>query len=353
MCDLPESVRLAAEICRLDEFLDGVAAGFHWDLLDRMEDGVYLVDRDRRIVYWSSGAARITGYTAAEALGNSCAQNLLRHVDAQGRQLCTQGCPLAAVIEDGRPRAAEVFLYHKSGKRVPVRVHAAPIRSIDGTIIGAFETVSETTSSLAALERARQLEQAALTDVLTGIANRRCLEQALESRFSEFTRLNVRFGVVLLDVDRFKTFNDQHGHAVGDEVLKTVASTLSLCCRPYDVAGRWGGEEFLVLVGHADSSSLQQVAERLRLLVAASGVKVASDVLSVTVSAGATLVRPDDDAERILERADSLLYASKQGGRNRVTIDGVTDASCSDRSPPPTGGTLPCGGACGRMSVVG
>jgi len=158
---------------------------------------------------------------------------------------------------------------------------------------------------------------------------------------------------VLLDVDRFKTFNDQHGHAVGDKVLKTVAGTLSLCCRLYDLAGRWGGEEFLVLVGYADSYSLQQVAERLRLLVAASGVKVGNDVLSVTVSAGATLVRPDDDAERILERADSLLYASKQGGRNRVTIDGVTDASCTDRSPPPTGGTLPCGGACGRMSVVG
>ncbi len=352
MCDLPESVRLAAEICKLDEFLDGVAAGFHWDLLDRMEDGVYIVDRARRIVYWSSGAARITGYTAEEALGNCCAQNLLRHVDAQGRQLCTQGCPLAAVIEDGRPRAAEVFLHHKSGKRVPVRVHAAPIRSFDGTIIGAFETFSETTSSLAARERARQLEQAALTDVLTGIANRRCLDQALEARFSEFTRLGVRFGVILVDVDRFKAFNDQHGHAVGDEVLKTVAGTLSLCCRPYDVAGRWGGEEFLVLVGHTDSDSLHEVAERLRMLVASSGVRIANDVLSVTVSAGATIVRPGDDAERILQRADSLLYASKQGGRNRVTVDGVTDACRADQSPPPNGGTLPCSGACGRKCAV-
>jgi len=332
MSDLPETVRLAAQISHLDEFLDGVAAGFHWDLLDRMEDGVYIVDRERRIRYWSSGAQRITGYTAVEALGQCCAVNLLRHVDADGRALCTAGCPLRGVVEDGRPRAAEVFLHHKDGTRVPVRVHAAPIRNLDGEIIGAFETFSVTTSALAARERARQLERVALTDALTGVANRRCLEETLEARLSEFERLDVQFGVILADVDHFKAFNDRHGHLVGDQVLKTVAGTLALCCRPYDVVGRWGGEEFLVVLGHTEGADLLRTAERLRALVAASGVKTDSQVLNVTISAGATLVQPGDDAERLIERVDKLLYASKQSGRNRVT----TDCTPSDaRTPVP------------------
>jgi diguanylate cyclase (GGDEF)-like protein/PAS domain S-box-containing protein len=332
MSDLPETVHLAAEICQLDQFLDGVAAGSHWHLLDRMEDGVYTVDRERRIRYWSSGAQRITGYTATEALGQCCALNLLRHVDADGHALCTAGCPLRGVVEDGRPRAAEVFLHHKDGTRVPVRVHAAPIRNLDGKIIGAFETFSVTTSALAARERARQLERVALTDALTGVANRRCLEETLQARLSEFERLDVQFGVILADVDHFKAFNDRHGHLVGDQVLKTVAGTLALCCRPYDVVGRWGGEEFLVILGHTEAADLVRTAERLRALVAASGVKTDRQVLNVTVSAGATLVQPGDDAERLIERVDKLLYASKQAGRNRV----IADCTPSDaRTPVP------------------
>src|SRR5512139_2403015 len=96
-------------------------------LLDNLYDGVYLVDRERRINYWNRGAERITGYKVVEAVGRNCHENFLRHVDAQGNQLCLVGCPLSATMADGEPRSEQVYLLHKNGHRVPVLVRAAPM----------------------------------------------------------------------------------------------------------------------------------------------------------------------------------------------------------------------------------
>jgi diguanylate cyclase (GGDEF)-like protein/PAS domain S-box-containing protein len=318
--DLPETVQVAAQMAGLDGFLDDVGVGFHWEMLDLLEDGVYIMDRDRRILYWSTGAERITGYGAAEVLGRRCADNLLRHVDERGRALCIEGCPLAAVMDDGRPRSADVFLHHKDGHRVPVHVHGAPIRNWHGEIIGAFETFWETASPSADLERIRQLEQLAFLDSLTGLANRRYMESAMRTRFADFRDSQTGFGAILIDVDHFKRFNDTYGHASGDRVLRMVASTLAGNCRPFDAVGRWGGEEFLVLAGHAAVDQIGMLAERLRALVAESSLMSDGNVLRVTISLGATIARSGDDPATLLQRADELLYRSKSEGRNRVTF---------------------------------
>ncbi len=318
--ELPASVRLAEQLAGLETFLQDAALGFHWAMLDALEDGVYILDLKRRIRYWSPGAERITGYTTEEALGRSCADNLLCHVDASGRCYCTEGCPLAAVISDGQPRSVDVFLHHKDGHRVPVRVFGAAIRDWQGRIIGAFETFSDTSEQAAAIERARTLESEAYIDALTGLANRRYFESTLAGRFGELDREGFLFGLILCDVDHFKQFNDQHGHETGDQVLKAVACSLAHSCRSYDLAARWGGEEFTVLAGHGTPKKVQALADRLRAMVEHSTLKHAGSVLHVTISLGATLVRPGDDAASLVARADHLLYQSKDSGRNRVTF---------------------------------
>jgi len=95
---------------------------FYANLLDEISDGVYFVTRDRRITYWNGGAQRITGYSVEEVLGRSCGEGILRHVNDRGRQLCLHGCPLIAVMTDGKPREANIYLHHKDGQRVPVTV---------------------------------------------------------------------------------------------------------------------------------------------------------------------------------------------------------------------------------------
>ena len=110
---------------------------FYKDLIDNLYDGVYFVDRDRRITYWNKGAERITGFNAERMLGHFCHDNLLNHVTENGVQLCFNGCPLHATMADGRSRQAEIYLHHSDGQRIPVLVRTVPIRDENGEITGA------------------------------------------------------------------------------------------------------------------------------------------------------------------------------------------------------------------------
>ena len=123
-----------------------------------------------------------------------------------------------------------------------------------------------------------------------------------------------------MDIDNFKKFNDTYGHNLGDLVLKTVAKTLNANMRPYDICGRWGGEEFVVVTCHTDVANLNILAERIRILVSASYIEFNNKPLNVTVSIGGCLVAEHDNVASIIARADSLMYESKKAGRDRVTI---------------------------------
>lgn len=124
--------------------------------------------------------------------------------------------------------------------------------------------------------------------------------------------------MIELDVDFFKNVNDTYGHAAGDEVLREIASRVVGALREYDVAGRLGGEEFLVVAPDIEGDPLMDLAERLRIAVGEQPVGYGDREIPVTVSAGATLAREDDSAESALLRADGALYAAKDAGRNRV-----------------------------------
>ena len=296
---------------------------FFRQLLDNLYDGVYFVDRDRVVSYWNRGAERLSGFAASEVVGHSCRDNLLVHVDNQGNQLCFQGCPLAATIEDGQERQAEVFMHHKAGHRVPVQVRVTPIRNPAGAITGAVEIFSDNSAADQARLRAEELEKMAFMDGLTGVANRRFLELTLRSRLEEQRRYGWPVGLLFLDVDHFKSFNDRHGHEVGDQVLKMVATTMTSCSRTFDTVGRWGGEEFIAIIANVDSAQLRTVAERYRQLIEHSGLELAGQLLKVTVSIGAALATGDETSAKLLERADALMYRSKQSGRNRVSVEGM------------------------------
>jgi diguanylate cyclase (GGDEF)-like protein/PAS domain S-box-containing protein len=290
------------------------------EIVENMHDGVYFVDRERRITYWNKGAERITGYTAAEVVGSSCADNLLVHVDAQGRELCKGSCPLMAAIEDGATHEAEVYLHHKQGHRLPVWVRTAPLHDTAGRFAGAIEMFTDISSRQVLSQQVEDLRKLALIDPLTGISNRRHFETRLHSRLEELRRSGIGFGLLFMDIDHFKQMNDRYGHEAGDRVLRTVAKTLELSVRPFDQVSRWGGEEFAGVFPHTDLEALGGIAERLRLLVAHSRVPTASGELSVTLSIGGTLAAAGDSPASLLKRADGLMYASKENGRNRVTI---------------------------------
>ncbi|MCC6144782.1 MAG: PAS domain-containing protein, partial [Candidatus Hydrogenedentes bacterium] len=182
-------------------------------LVDTLKEGVYFTDKDRRIQFWNRGAERITGYTAEEVQGRCCADNLLMHVDCEGRSLCNGFCPLAASMEDGKQRSDKVFLHHKLGHRVPVMVTTSPVYDEEGWVIGGLETFQDGSAEMSALAQVEELKCQSLLCPLTCVGNRRYSDQVLAAKFDEMRRNNSTVGIAFMDVDHFKSINDRFGHA--------------------------------------------------------------------------------------------------------------------------------------------
>lgn len=295
--------------------------GFYRALLEELFEGVYFVDTLRNILFWNKAAERITGYKGKEVVGKSCRDDLLIHVDDRGTHLCTDSCPLQAVLDDGTPRDAEVFLHHKDGHRVPVFVRICPVRDEEDNIVGAVELFSDNSARLEMTGKLAALEKEVRIDPLTQAANRRYTESVLHAFFEEYRRFNWPFAVLFVDVDNFKVINDTFSHEVGDRVLSVVAKTLMSNVRSFDHVGRWGGEEFLVILKNLDHGTMMATAEKLRLLISRSVFWQGEKSVSITASIGAALVNDCDDPASIVSRADRLMYQSKEGGKNRVSSD--------------------------------
>lgn len=297
---------------------------FYRQILHDLYDGVYFVDRERRITYWNRGAERISGYKQEQVIGCRCSDSLLMHVDEEGVLLCQHGCPVAATIADGELREAQVYLHHANGHRVPVRVRVAPIRDAQGNITGAVETFSDNSRLVEALREARSHASSALQDALTGCGNRRFIEMHLQSILDNVKLYRTTCGVIFLDVDNFKDINDGLGHAAGDRALCMLAETLRANLRATDLIGRWGGDEFVVILPDSSLENLVGVAHKLRSLVERSQFTWSDaagkeHLVQATISVGATLATEEDSMETLVQRADQLMYQSKGMGRNQVT----------------------------------
>jgi diguanylate cyclase (GGDEF)-like protein len=164
------------------------------------------------------------------------------------------------------------------------------------------------------LRRVEDIRRLAGTDALTGVLNRR----ALDSGWAELRSGAPELALVMIDIDHFKAVNDTHSHGVGDRALQRVAAVLGAGLRGLDCVGRWGGEEFAMLLPHTGLAAACAATERLRREVESQDWQALSPGLAVTISAGVVATSPDESFEQAVARADELLYRAKREGRNRV-----------------------------------
>lgn len=279
---------------------------------------MYVLAPDRRIIVWNDQAQALTGYRPEDVVGHVCSQRLLNHVDEDGLSLCGPRCPLRLTMVDGVGRQATVFVHHRDGHLVPVDVRSAVLRGPGGLVVGAVESFRDAASTVERDRRIRELEDLASHDPLTGVGNRRAMDHLLAAYLREHRTSGVAFAAMVLDLDRFKQVNDRHGHAVGDRVLRAVATTMQAGTHGHVV--RYGGEEFLVLAPAADEAQALQAADALRRLVGAVRVPARGGPVTVTASVGVALSVRGDDAERLLARADRALLSAKSAGRDRVLL---------------------------------
>jgi two-component system, cell cycle response regulator len=178
----------------------------------------------------------------------------------------------------------------------------------------------------------------ATQDVLTGVSNRRAVLETLQSELVRAKRQRVPLGVILADLDHFKSINDTHGHAAGDTVLREASSRMAAALRPYDRLGRYGGEEFLIVAPGCGVDEVVRVAERLRLTLLAQPVQIRGSSIAISASFGvfSSAQSGQMDAEALIEAADEALYQAKALGRNQVQAAGSTDGLAGNTSAVPS-----------------
>jgi len=291
---------------------------FYKQMLDHLAEGVYFVDRERQILYWNRTAEEISGYPASEVVGRSCHDGILDHRDEHNIALCEAHCPLVKSMETGRSVEKRVFLKRRDGLRLPVNVRVVPIRDDQGEIVGAVEVFHDVSAELEVERLNEELKQLVRVDALTGIPNRLALDEAMEREYQRFLRYGTPFTLIYADIDYFKSINDRFGHLIGDHALRWFAGRLQLALRRTDLVGRYGGEEFLILLSATRLEEGAALAEQLRGYLL--GERFPESGQAITASFGVAEICADGTPESLLDRADRAMYRAKQEGRNRVVI---------------------------------
>jgi diguanylate cyclase (GGDEF)-like protein/PAS domain S-box-containing protein len=288
-------------------------------ILESLQTGLYLVDRDRRILLWNDGAERISGYLRQDVIGRYCRDNILVHCDESNRILCGFECPLNDTMHDGEPRVAEIYLLHREGHRVPVRVRAVPIRDRHGSIIGAAETFEERYLLPDPERRDNCFATAPCMDEMSGLPDHALVESLLRENINLFAEHAIPFALLCVQIDQLDHFTATHGREAGNAILSAVARTLKNTLRPCDPVGRWAEDRFLAIVPYCAGSTVEQVGERLKNVVGFAAIPWWGDRVSITISVGATSVCAGDDAGSIVSRAEKALEQSLASGGDCVS----------------------------------
>ncbi len=272
-------------------------------VLDSLLTGVFLVGRDRKILFWNDGAEKITGYRRHEVLGRSCRENILPNCDEHDCALCGVACPLTGTIHEGKSCEAQVYFRHKAGHRVPVHVRAVPIRNRLGVIVGAAESFDEQSLVSEPNHYQNSLAAHGCLDLATGAMNHGFTLSHLRENLSFFAEYHLPFGILSIRVEELKRFRATHGREAADAILHVIAQTMKHTLGATGFLGRWTENEFLVIVPNCGSAEVDKAGESIQKIVSSSGIQWWGDPLSVTVSVGRAMVQPGDTVESILERA--------------------------------------------------
>ena len=290
-------------------------------MLEGLQTAVVVHGPDTGIRYINPAAVAMLGLTRDQLMGKTTIDPYWHFVREDETPMPVEEYPVSRVLESRAP-LHDCVVGIRAVPGMPTRwalVNGIPGFAADGTlreVIVSFMDISERK------RQAEAMEHLALTDSLTGLATRRHFFAEAERELSRSRRSGAPMSLLMLDVDRFKSINDEHGHAVGDLVLIQLARTVRAILRDSDMAGRLGGEEICVLLqGTAEGLALD-IAERLRLAIAATPVALAGGrQLRFTASLGVAMLEPDDeDLRALMDRADRAMYQAKRAGRNQVGV---------------------------------
>jgi diguanylate cyclase (GGDEF)-like protein/PAS domain S-box-containing protein len=262
------------------------------------------IDRDDQYISVSTAFCEALGYSQQELLSQNPEHMVPEKLRPARREIVNQ-------VLSGTSWQGEMQLLSKSGDVVWIQLYIDPLRN-------SAETIDGYTATAADITERKLVEKMSETDALTGVANRKKLDAVMSKEWARYIRYQHELSLIIFDLDNFKKINDEFGHLEGDKVLVAVADLVSESIRATDTFGRWGGEEFMVILPETSLHEAQLVAEKLREAVSQLNVLGSK---SITASFGvAGVLEGITELETLIRLSDEGLYVAKENGRNRVEI---------------------------------
>ena len=288
-------------------------------LAENSTDLVIQLDADDRRNYVSPASEKLLGYAAHELIGRPLSEVV--HPEDWG----TLSAHLSEARSSGAAAPVSYRARRKDGREIWLEATARRVEDGQGAIVAIRDVTRRKEAELQLHEANNQLQRLVMLDGLTGIANRRCFDVVLGKEFRRAARAELPLALLLIDVDQFKVYNDLYGHLEGDSCLRTIAAAVAEGVqRPADLAARFGGEEFAVLLAETDVAGAMTIGERVRAAVRGRAVAHGGAAAGVvTVSIGVAVVWPrhqGDGPEPLIRMADAALYRAKLAGRDRVCL---------------------------------
>jgi diguanylate cyclase (GGDEF)-like protein/PAS domain S-box-containing protein len=290
-------------------------------IFNSIRDPFCIFDRDFRIIRVNAAYAQMKNKLTEELIGKKCYEVL-----GERDSMCG-GCVVGKTFDSADPCAKDKLVVLHDGTEIWMEIYTYPILDEKGAVSHVIEYTRDITERKKSEEEKQRLieklEHLSKTDGLTGLINRRALTDRLTYEVDRAMRYRSGLSLILCDVDNFKHINDTHGHDAGDRVLQTLAATLKTILRQTDIAGRYGGDEFMLILPETTINGAESLADKLLASVHGTELRCKDDqAVRLSMSMGVACLDPERKGESIdslVKRADDAMYASKQGGKNRVS----------------------------------
>ena len=312
--DISERKKAEIALCRSGNYLDTI--------FDSINDPFNIIDRDFRIIRANDSYARMRGKTVEQLIGKRCYKVL------QNRDDVCEDCSVEETFESAKPYTKEKLVSFQGGSHVWIEIFTHPVFDEKGNVVSVIEYTRDVTKrKRAEAERdilVDKLQYLSRTDDLTGLLNRRALIEKLEDEIRRAQRYKTNLAILICDIDYFKEINDTNGHDIGDRILQIISNLFKESLRSIDIIGRYGGDEFLVILPETSMKGANEIAERIRLTVEDFKLqREGKEPIKTTVSLGVAEFNSDkENINDLIKRADNALYMAKGKGRNRVYIIG-------------------------------
>jgi len=289
-------------------------------IFDSIRDPFCIIDRNYTIVRANAAYAQLKNRTVEDLIDRTCFQVL------QDRNEVCDGCVIRKTLQSSDPCAKEKKVTLSNGETTWLEIYTYPLLDESSELTHVIEYTRDVTDRKKSEEDRRRLierlEYLSKVDGLTGLLNRRALAEQLEYETDRAKRYGSELSIILCDLDNLKEINDTYGHLAGDTTLQLVSAALRNSLRNADIAGRYGGDEFLVIVPQTSVGGASSIAEKIKNAVAMTEVRIDDHIrVPISVSIGvASLKTPSETMDNFVSRVDAALYSSKNSGRNRITV---------------------------------